>query len=53
VKGLDDGPDGLNERAFDRALGLPRPRRRRTDRDDAWVGELIRRTVAASRDERR
>lgn len=29
MKGLDDGPDGLNEAAFDRALGLRRNRVRR------------------------
>jgi hypothetical protein len=28
VRGLDDGPDGLNDRAFDRALGAPGSSRR-------------------------
>jgi hypothetical protein len=28
MRGLDDGPDGLNDHAFDRMLGLPRKSRR-------------------------
>lgn len=27
MKGVDDGPDGLNDAAFDRMLGLPRRKR--------------------------
>jgi hypothetical protein len=26
MKGLDNGPDGLDDAAFDRALGIPRPK---------------------------
>lgn len=30
IRGVDDGPDGLNDRAFDRALGIaPKPKRAR------------------------
>lgn len=30
MKNLDDGPDGLNDEAFDRMLGVKRTRTRRT-----------------------
>lgn len=50
VRGLDDAEDGLNEQAFDGALGAgtagPTDQAQRSD--DAWVAELIRRTVAAA-----
>lgn len=32
MKGLDDGPDGLNDAAFDAALEVPAPRKKRKSR---------------------
>lgn len=29
IRGVDDGPDGLNESAFDRAMAVTRPKRKR------------------------
>ena len=38
MKGIDDGPDGLNEAAFDRALGRPSRRSRPGDRSESSDG---------------
>lgn len=40
MKGVDDGPDGLNDVAFDRALGL-KPRRRAKQRQPIPVVTTI------------
>jgi hypothetical protein len=39
MKNLDDGPDGLNDEAFDRALGAPRARKAK--RPSVRIGDTV------------
>ena len=47
MRGLDDGPDGLDDRAFDRALGLTPVRRPRKTVTEYRTALIARRATAA------
>lgn len=47
MKGLDDGPDGLNEKAFDRALGAKSKRKTPAPKSLAQLEREYERALAA------
>lgn len=47
MKGLDDGPDGLNEKAFDRAMGVKAKRKAPAPKSIAQLEREYERALAA------
>lgn len=52
IRGVDDGPDGLNDRAFDRALGIA-PKRKRGRKPKVSPFERCRKKLDAALNELR
>lgn len=48
VKGVDDGPDGLNDAAFDRMLGIRRPRAPKAKRPAVKLRDAVTLSTAKS-----